>query len=65
MNINRCYRTLGISEKEDLSSIKKAFFKFAAKYHPDKTKNNLMLQEQFVEAKLAYDQIVEFKKLTK
>ena len=55
MDIYRCFRTLGISGHEDMSAIKRAFLKVALKYHPDKTKNDSILLQRFIEARSAYD----------
>ena len=38
MDINKCFRLLGIQPTEDKEVIKKAFKKMAFKYHPDKNK---------------------------
>nr|MBC8302279.1 DnaJ domain-containing protein [Pelagibacterales bacterium] len=43
MNLDRYFRTLGISDTKDIKSIKRAFMKVAKKYHPDKTQNNTNL----------------------
>ena len=65
MDFYRCFRTLGISGHEDMSAIKRAFLKVALKYHPDKTKNDSILLQRFIEARSAYDSIVKFKKAIK
>ncbi len=65
MDINRCFRTLGVTGHEDMGVIKRAFLKVALKYHPDKTKNNSSLLQRFIEARDAYDNIVRFKKAVK
>ena len=49
----------------DMSAIKRAFLKVALKYHPDKTKNDSILLQRFIEARNAYDNIVKFKKAIK
>ena len=53
MDINRCFRTLGVTGH------------VALKYHPDKTRHNSSLLERFIEARNAYDNIVKFKKAVK
>jgi DnaJ-class molecular chaperone len=36
--------------------------KVAKKYHPDKTQNNTNLQDRFIQARDAYENIMKFKK---
>ena len=62
MNLDRYFRTLGISDTKDIKSIKRAFMKVAKKYHPDKTQNNTNLQDRFIQARDAYENIMKFKK---
>ena len=62
MNLDRYFRTLGISDTKDIKSIKRAFMKVAKKYHPDKTQNNTNLQDRFKQARNAYENIIKFKK---
>ena len=62
MNLDRYFRTLGIPDTKDIKSIKRAFMKVAKKYHPDKTQNNTNLQDRFIQARDAYENIMKFKK---
>jgi len=62
MNLDRYFRTLGITDTKDIKSIKRAFMKVAKKYHPDKTQNNTNLQDRFIQARDAYENIMKFKK---
>ena len=61
MNLDRYFRTLGITDTKDIKSIKRAFMKVAKKYHPDKTQNNTNLQDRFIQARDAYENIMKFK----
>ena len=40
MNSREAYQTLGVSEGSDKETVKKAFRKLAAKYHPDVNKSS-------------------------
>ena len=62
MNLDRYFRTLGITDTKDIKSIKRAFMKVAKKYHPDKTQNNTNLQDRFIQARDAYENIMQFEK---
>ena len=48
------YKTLGIDKNAGASEIKKAYRKLALKYHPDKTKGDKPLEENFKKISEAY-----------
>ena len=62
MNLEKYYRALGITGKEDIKIIKKVFMKVAQKYHPDKNQNNSESIEKFIDAKNAYEKIIKHRK---
>ena len=62
MNLERFYRTLGITGNEDEKSIKRAFIKVAQRYHPDKNLDNSESAEQFLDAKAAYESIIAYRR---
>lgn len=49
------YDVLGVSKGADKGTIKKAYFKLAKKYHPDRNKDNKDATEKFKEATEAYE----------
>jgi molecular chaperone DnaJ len=62
ININKYYRTLGVTGNEDIRVIKKIYMKVAQKYHPDKNNNSADSIEKFIDAKDAYEKIIKFRK---
>lgn len=62
ININKYYRTLGVTGNEDIRVIKKIYMKVAQKYHPDKNNNSSDCIEKFIDAKDAYENIIKFRK---
>ena len=62
MNLERFYRTLGITGNEDEKSIKRAFIKVAQRYHPDKNHDNSESAEKFLDAKAAYESIIAYRR---
>jgi len=62
ININKYYRTLGVTGNEDIRVIKKIYIKVAQKYHPDKNNNSADCIEKFIDAKDAYENIIKFRK---
>ena len=68
-NIKDAYRLLGVSEDDDLNTIKKAYRKLVKEYHPDiiksQGKNDAYMQEATAktqEINQAYEMIKEHKK---
>ena len=49
------YDVLGVSRDVDATALKKAFRKLAMKYHPDRNQGDTNTEEQFKQAKEAYD----------
>jgi len=49
------YNVLGVSRDADKSAIKKAYFKLAKEYHPDRNKDDAKAAEKFKEATNAYE----------
>ena len=62
MNLERFYRSLGITGNEDEKSIKRAFIKVAQRYHPDKNLDNSEYAEKFLDAKAAYESIIAYRR---
>ena len=56
------YEVLGVPRNASEADIKKAFKRLAMKYHPDRNPGDARAEEQFKEAKLAYDVLSEPKK---
>ena len=48
------YKTLGVEKTASKDELKKAFYKLAHKYHPDKNKGNDEASKKFKEASEAY-----------
>ena len=48
------YKTLGVEKTATKDDLKKAFYKLAHKYHPDKNKGNEEASKKFKEASEAY-----------
>tara|TARA_B100001287_G_scaffold270197_1_gene268636 strand:- start:833 stop:1030 length:198 start_codon:yes stop_codon:yes gene_type:complete len=61
MSISKSYRILGIKGNEDLECIKRIYRKFAHKYHPDKTQDDKVSLKMFIDAKQAYETILEYR----
>lgn len=55
MNCTRACKILNISEKHTQDCVKKAYYKMALKYHPDKYKDEENSGEKFKEIKMAYE----------
>jgi len=49
------YRVLGLQKGATLEEIKKAYKKYAAKFHPDKHGGDEFFKERFQEIQEAYD----------
>ncbi|MCX7169585.1 MAG: molecular chaperone DnaJ [Proteobacteria bacterium] len=58
------YETLGINRDASEDEIKKAYRKLAMKFHPDRNPDNPKAEEQFKEAKAAYEILSDAKKRT-
>lgn len=56
------YEVLGVARNASEADIKKAFKRLAMKYHPDRNPGDKRSEEQFKEAKLAYDVLSDAKK---
>ncbi|MFA7280564.1 MAG: molecular chaperone DnaJ [Sterolibacterium sp.] len=56
------YETLGINRDASEDEIKKAYRKLAMKFHPDRNPDNPKAEEQFKEAKAAYEILSDVKK---
>ncbi len=61
MSISKSYRILGIKGNEDIECIKRIYRKFAHKYHPDKTQDDKVSLKMFIDAKQAYETILEYR----
>tara|TARA_B100000073_G_C23548113_1_gene498983 strand:- start:465 stop:662 length:198 start_codon:yes stop_codon:yes gene_type:complete len=62
MNLDKFYRTLGITGNEDDRSIKRAFIKVAQRCHPDKNLESSEASEKFLDAKAAYENIIAYRR---
>jgi len=49
------YQILGISKNATQKEIKKAYYKLAFKYHPDKNRGDKVAEEKFKELAEAYE----------
>jgi len=49
------YEVLGVSRSADKNEIKKAYFKLAKEYHPDRNKDNPEAADKFKECTNAYE----------
>ena len=47
MSYKDYYKTLGVNKQASQKDIKKAYRKFAAKYHPDRNRNDTTAEEKF------------------
>lgn len=56
------YEVLGVARNASEADVKKAFKRLAMKYHPDRNPGDKRAEEQFKEAKLAYDVLSDPKK---
>ena len=56
------YEVLGVARNASEADVKKAFKRLAMKYHPDRNPGDKRSEEQFKEAKLAYDVLSDPKK---
>ncbi len=56
------YEVLGVARNASEADIKKAFKRLAMKHHPDRNPGDKRAEEQFKEAKLAYDVLSDPKK---
>ena len=55
MNCDKACEILQISRKHTQECVKKAYYKMALKYHPDKYKDEEIPGEKFKEIKMAYE----------
>ena len=65
MNYKDYYKLLGVKKDASQKEIKKAYRKLAAKYHPDKNKNNKAAEEKFKEINEANEVIGNVEKRKK
>jgi molecular chaperone DnaJ len=49
------YEVLGVSPRSKGTDIKKAYYKLAQKYHPDKAQGNKTYEEKFKQISSAYE----------
>jgi len=56
------YEVLGVSRNASEADIKKAYRRLAMKYHPDRNAGDTSTEQQFVEAKEAYEVLTDPKK---
>ncbi len=49
------YDVLGVSRNVDEAELKKAYRRYAMKYHPDRNQGDVKAEDKFKEAKEAYD----------
>ncbi|HQC29581.1 MAG TPA: DnaJ domain-containing protein, partial [Methylotenera sp.] len=56
------YEVLGVNKDASEEEIKKAYRKLAMKYHPDRNPDNPKAEEQFKEAKEAYEMLSDDQK---
>ncbi len=59
------YKILGVDEKADDATIKKAFRKLAKEYHPDKNKGDKKAEQKFKEISEAYEALSDKEKRQK
>ncbi len=55
------YEILGVNKDAPEEEIKKSYRKLAMKYHPDRNPDNPKAEEQFKEAKEAYEMLLTTK----
>ena len=53
------YEVLGVNRDADEEAIKKAYRRLAMKHHPDRNPDNPKAEEQFKEAKEAYEVLTD------
>ncbi|MDD2228780.1 MAG: DnaJ domain-containing protein [Candidatus Cloacimonetes bacterium] len=58
------YEVLGVGKDADVATIKKAYFKLALQFHPDKNPGNKAAEEKFEEANEAYETLSDKDKRT-
>ena len=51
------YKILGVSEKADAETIKRAYRKLALKYHPDQNKSDSKAEDKIREINAAYEML--------
>ncbi len=56
------YEVLGVKKTANESEIRKAFLRFAKKYHPDVNPNDKVAEQKFKEVNLAYEVLKDSKK---
>lgn len=65
MNYKDYYKILGVTKKASKKDIKKAYRKLAAKYHPDKNRNDTAAEEKFKEVNEANEVLSDSEKREK